>query len=321
MKLGVSLYSFTREFFHRVYTLEDCLKKASEIGYEGIEMLSSQMVPDYPFPKEDFYAQWHDWMEQYHLTPDCLSVFNEYMVLKTRKMTREEQAAQLVRDAKIASRLGMPVVRIMNLYTPDILELAVPAAEDLGVTYSLEVHGPNQLDGPVTWEYINKAISMNTKAISICPDISCYHHAVPPRMIKYYVGKGARNDIAEMARLAVLQGRTREQTMAVADAMGASKLDELMVRNFFQGCMSDWNAWYKLAPYITHIHAKAYDVPDGNTDSCTDCARIAKILKEIDYQHFVCTEYEAFQYDPWWFVSGDELARQVEMWNTLFEQA
>ncbi len=321
MKLGVSLYSFTREYFHRIYTLEDCLRKASEIGYQGIEMLSSQMVPDYPFPTEDFFAEWKDWMAKYALTPDCLSVFNEYMVLKTRKMTLQEQAEMLMRDTRIANRLGMHVVRVMNLHSPELLELCVPLAEELDVTYSVEIHGPNKLEGPTTYEYVNKALALNTKAISICPDISCYHTAVPPRMIKYYVGKGARSDIAEMARQAVLDGKTRDETSELARSMGASKLDELMVRNFFQGCMSDWNAWYDLAPYITHIHAKAYDRPVNGEDPCTDCRRIAKILKEIDYQHFVCTEYEAFQYDPWWYVSGDELAEQVQMWNTFFAEA
>lgn len=321
MKLGVSLYSFSREYFHRVYTLEDCLKKASEVGYEGIEMLGSQMIPDYPFPKDDFFAQWHDWMAQYNLTPDCLSVFNEYMVLKTRKMTLREQADMLIRDTKMAAKLGMNVIRIMNLHTTDMLELAVPVAEDLGITYSVEVHGPKKLDGPLAQEYINKAQQLNTKAISICPDISCYHHAVPPRMIKYYVGKGARSDIAEMARIAYLDGKSLEETTDEALRMGANKLDQLMVRNFYQGCMSDWQAWYDLAPYITHIHAKSYDNVVDLVDPCTDCARIAKILKEIDYQHFVCTEYEAFQYDPWWYVTADELENQVKMWKKFFAEA
>ena len=102
--------------------------------------------------------------------------------------------------------------------------------------------------------------------------------------------------------------------------MGANKLDQLMVRNFYQGCMSDWNAWYELAPYITHIHAKAYDDCPDLVDPCTDIKRVAKILKEINYQYYICTEYEAFQYDPWWYVTGDVLANQVKMWNKYLSE-
>jgi|GEM_PF-6287191 len=322
MKLGVSLYSFTREYFHRVYTLEDCLKKASELGYTGIELVSSQMVPDYPFPKEDFFARWKDWMAQYRLAPACYTVYNEYMVLKTRKMTLREQADMLLRDTRTAAKLGMHVMRVMNLHSPELLELCVPTAEDLGITYSVEIHGPQQLNGPTAYAYVNKAEQLHTKAISVCPDISCYHHAVPPRMIKYYVGKGGRNDIAEMARAGFAAGRSGEEVAEEAMRMGANKLDLLMVRNFFQGSMSDWNAWYELAPYITHIHAKAYDDPGPElTDPCTDCGRIAKILYDIGYDGYVCTEYEAFQYDPWWYVTGDELANNVKMWRKFFAEA
>lgn len=227
----------------------------------------------------------------------------------------------LIRDTKIASKLGMNVVRIMNLHTTDMLELAVPVAEELGITYSVEIHGPKFLEGPLTYEYINKAEQLNTKAISICPDISCYHRTVPQRMIKYYIGKGGRSDIAEMARIYYLEGKTQEEASEEALRMGANKLDQLMVRNFYQGRMSDWNAWYDIAPYITHIHAKAYDDVPDLVDPVTDCERIAKILKDIDYKHFISTEYEAFQYDPWWYVTGDELANHVKMWNKFIAEA
>ena len=134
MKLSISLYSFAREYFDRKYTLEQCIAKAAEIGYKGIEIIGPQMIDNYPNPTEQFYEKWHEWMDKYHVEPACLDVFNEYMVLKSRKMTDEEQCGQLRRDMRIANKMGIHVVRVMNLYTPQQLaEIVTRSAQILGI--------------------------------------------------------------------------------------------------------------------------------------------------------------------------------------------
>ncbi len=48
IKLGISLYSFSTEYIHEKLDLEGVLKKAKDMGYEGIEIVAAQMVPEYP---------------------------------------------------------------------------------------------------------------------------------------------------------------------------------------------------------------------------------------------------------------------------------
>lgn len=320
MKMSISLYSFAREYFDRKYTLEQCIAKAAEIGYQGIEIIGPQMIDNYPFPTEQFYSDWHRWMEQYQVVPVCLDVFNEYMVLKTRKMTDEEQCRQLRRDIKIAHRMGIPIVRVMNLYTPEHLEACIPDAEKYDVTLSLEVHGPKLLNDPSVYRYLEMIDRNKTKRVSICPDLSVFQFTVPPRMLKYYVAKGGSVELAEYCRNAYRDGVEIETAMEECRHRGGTPLDVLMVKNCCQGSRSDYKYLREFAPYISHIHAKCFDelTPDGK-DPTFDCEMIAKILKEIGYTGYISTECEAFQYEPWQLVSENLLQQHCNMWKRLID--
>ena len=54
IKIGVSLYSLSTEFIHGTLDLEGCLKAVHDMGYKGIELVAAQMVPDYPFPSDEW---------------------------------------------------------------------------------------------------------------------------------------------------------------------------------------------------------------------------------------------------------------------------
>jgi sugar phosphate isomerase/epimerase len=43
--LSVSLYSFSIKFFDRSYDLEACVKKAHELGFKGVEIVTIKVIP------------------------------------------------------------------------------------------------------------------------------------------------------------------------------------------------------------------------------------------------------------------------------------
>jgi len=320
MKLGITLYSWNLEYFDRRYTLEDLVRKSSEIGYKTIELIAPSMLPDYPFPKEEFYDQWHSWMEKYNVEPSCLDIYNEYMVFKYRKMTDDEQYAQLLNDMKIANRMGMKVLRGMNLYTPAMFERALEDAEKLDVKLSLEVHGPKKIDDPAVYEYLAIADKYKTDRVGICPDLSTFQFTVPPRMLKFYVAKGASVEIADYIRRAYNTDVPYEEALDVCQKMGAKNVDMLMARNVYQGRKSDFNKLRELAPYVTHVHAKCFDELDENgNDPTFDCKQFIDIMKESKYKGSISVECEAFQYEPisYCFDSADILSQHYGMWNKL----
>ena len=323
MKLGISLYSLAREYFDRKYMLEDCIAKSAEIGYEGIEILAPQMIPDYPHPGSEFFDQWHCWMEKYKIKPACLDVFNEYMVLKTRKMTDDEQYGQLLNDMKIANRMGIQVLRVMNLHTPAMLERGLDDADKYDVKFSLEVHGPKAINDPAVYEYLEVADKYRTNRIGICPDLSTFQFTVPPRMLKYYVARGARVDIAEYARQSYNNNVSYDEARTMCEKMGGRDLDQLMVKNVYQGCKSDYNKLRELMPYVNHVHAKCFDeLTDEGKDPTYDCETFAAIMKEGGYEGYISAECEAFQYEPMGLslVTGDLLKQHHDMWRKLISK-
>ena len=57
IKLGITLYCFTQEYCRGEMTLEDCIRKAKEIGSEGYEIVATQMVPSYPYVSDKFLGE------------------------------------------------------------------------------------------------------------------------------------------------------------------------------------------------------------------------------------------------------------------------
>ncbi len=320
MKLGLTLYSFNQEYFERRYTLEDCIRKSAEIGYKGIELIAPSMLPDYPFPTDAFFDQWHSWMDKYNVEPVCLDIYNEYMVLKKRKMTEDEQYAQMLNDIKIANRMGMKVIRAMDLYPPSMFERSIEDAEKYDVKISLEVHGPKEIDHPVVYQYLEIADKYKTDRIGITPDLSTFQATVPPRMLKFYVAKGARVDVAEYTRQSYNNDVPYEEAVDHCVKMGAGNTDMLMLRNVYQGRKSDFNKLRELMPYINHVHAKCFDeLTDEGKDPTFDCETFAKVMKEGGYEGYISVECEAFQYEPLSYAldSADILKQYYDMWKKL----
>lgn len=56
VKLGVTLYSFTKEYCEGSMDLEDCIRTAKEMGAEGFEIVATQMVPSYPVYKRHVFG-------------------------------------------------------------------------------------------------------------------------------------------------------------------------------------------------------------------------------------------------------------------------
>ena len=46
INIGVSIYSMTAAYTSRLLTFDECVKKAADMGYEGIEIVAPQSVPD-----------------------------------------------------------------------------------------------------------------------------------------------------------------------------------------------------------------------------------------------------------------------------------
>ena len=69
IKRGVSFYSYQEEYFLGQLGIEDCIRESAEFGALGIEIIPEQMLRGYPHITDEFYRQWHGWMDKYGTTP------------------------------------------------------------------------------------------------------------------------------------------------------------------------------------------------------------------------------------------------------------
>lgn len=71
IKLGVTLYSFTKEYCEEKMTLEDCIHTAKELGAEGFEIVATQMVSSYPYVSDQFLGEFRAICQYYDMEPVC----------------------------------------------------------------------------------------------------------------------------------------------------------------------------------------------------------------------------------------------------------
>ena len=67
IKIGISLFSLAYPFATGKLDLEGCLKAVHEMGYQGVEIVGPQMIPDYPTPDDHFCGWLRDKLAKYDL--------------------------------------------------------------------------------------------------------------------------------------------------------------------------------------------------------------------------------------------------------------
>src|SRR5580693_1084685 len=147
IKRGVAMYSYQEEYFMRTMSVEDCLRQMSDIGAYRIELLAEMMVPNFPNPSNAWVDQWHGWVDKYKMVPTAYTQFIDTMRTKTHNLTVEEGVQTMMRDIKLAKRLGIPKIRALVGTPVDILEATIPYLEKEDIWLGVEIHFPIPIKG------------------------------------------------------------------------------------------------------------------------------------------------------------------------------
>ena len=116
IKLGISLYSFSTEYIHEKLDLEGVLKKARDMGYKGVEIVAAQMVPDYPYPTDEWLEMFKGLLDKYQLEPVCWSAYIDMGIRTDRDLTEDEIIQYTVNDLIYAKKAGFPMVRFRRRF-------------------------------------------------------------------------------------------------------------------------------------------------------------------------------------------------------------
>jgi hypothetical protein len=182
-KRGVSLYSYHGEFGITM-DIEDMFMEMDDIGAHGLEILCNTHIEGYPNPTEQWYENWNRLAAKYRIEPVEYGHWVDSRLYPQRELTTEESLAMLIRDFKIANRMGFKVLRtklgvIDDTLTPvknwrDFISAALEEAERYDVRMCPEIHSPTVLKSKMIDDYVEFIEKTGTKYFGLNIDFSIF---------------------------------------------------------------------------------------------------------------------------------------------------
>lgn len=303
IKRGATLYSFQEAYFFRQLDLEDCIAALADMGGEMIELIPDQMVHEFPNVSNAFIDRWHGWMKRYDMTPVCMDDFVETNLYRDHRISEDEQVERFIKSAKLARRLGCSILREQfalgnPLMTTNLIRRCLPYAEEYGVSIGMEVHAPNYLNNPEIDDYMELIHRVNDPLkLSIIPDFSIFMHSIPKIVNDFYARNGVREEIIQRTGEAYQDGRPLARALDEIHKLVPDEEEIYYVRQMYGiHCNRPIAELKDHAKYISHIHAKFFEVNEQYLDESIDVEAIIRMLEAIGYQGAVCSEYEGNRY-------------------------
>ncbi len=182
-KRGVALYSYSAEF-GMIKNLEDCFEDVCDMGAHGIEILANTHIENYPYPSDQWIDYWWRLCDKYEVIPVEYGNWIDSHVLGNRDLTTEESYEMLARDIRLAHRMGFKVMRtkmpvISNALEPvdnwrDIIRMALPLAQQLGIKMCPEIHTPTNLKSKMVKDFVDFIEETGTKHFGLNIDLSVF---------------------------------------------------------------------------------------------------------------------------------------------------
>jgi sugar phosphate isomerase/epimerase len=280
-KRGVSLYSYTGDFGVTM-SLEDCFADMRDMDAEGLEILANTHIEGYPNPSEAWIKRWFALLEKYKIKPSEYGHWVDSRLHKGRELSTKESYDMLLRDIKLANRLGFPVMRtklgvIDDTLTPvknwrEFIEMALPDAEKYNVKMCPEIHQPTRLKSKMLDDYVEFIVRTKTKHFGINIDFGVFQSR-------------PRRDEPQMG------GRARPFTPG-------DKAEDMV----------------PLLPYVYACHAKFWEMTDELTEATIPYDEVLGVLIKHGWDGYMLSEYEGPR-DL--YAASDQLRRQHVMLKRL----
>lgn len=281
-KRGIALYSYSGEFGISM-DLEDCFRDMYDCGAHGVEILANTHIPSYPELDERWAEQWFSLLEKYEIVPAEYGHWIDSRLYRGRELSTAESVEVLVRDIKIAHRLGFSVMRtkmgvIDDVNTPvtnwrEIIHEALPAAQEYGVKLCPELHMPTALKSRYVDDYVEFIERENTKCFGFNVDFGTF-----------------QDHFESEFRLPGMP----------ADGGPCSRPEDII----------------PILPYVYCCHAKFNYIDENFEETTTPYEAILHILMEQGWDGYMLSEYEGPGKDQPGFVS-EQLRRQHIMMRRI----
>ncbi|WP_072523728.1 sugar phosphate isomerase/epimerase family protein [Clostridium sp. Marseille-P3244] len=314
IKIGCSIYSFTYFYDLRLMDLEDLLKTAHEMGYEGIEIVVAQMAPEYPNITDEWIKNFRELLDKYQLHLVSWSAYIDMGLRADRDLTDEEIREHTRRDLILAKKAGADLVRTQHAIKPENFRAMLPLCKQLDMKLCIEMHAPHHPDVPVWQEYLKIMAEPESEGyLGVVPDFSIFQYAPHKQMIENYLRDGFRQDKLDK----VIELNKKE--MSADEIIAADEFtdyEKTVIRDIVDHYQSPAKLedLKKLIPYAPYIHGKFHYLDENCHNPCIPYERIIPMVKELGFHGYIASEYEGWDAD-----AMEQLKRYVTLLNRLLE--
>lgn len=319
LKLGVSLFSYSSEYYLGRLSLEDILLKAKEAGAEGIEIVASQMMPGFPYPATGWLHDLRARCEKLGLEPFCYSAHLDSGLRSDRFLTDEEKVMSTVNDIRNAYEMGASVVRTQHSISPELLFQVAPWAEKYRVKVGVEIHPPHRLETEIWQRFIEAFRRLDTPYIGMVVDTGIYQEFPYDGWLDAYAQHGVSRETID----ALLSLLAEDAGVQAANAYLAAHGDSAYAKELAEELFSLYRPYRpdeldEVMRYVTHFHTKFYHMQAGE-EKTIPYARILDVIGRSGYKGYLISEYEGhYCYDADRYPAAEQIRAHIDMEKRLF---
>jgi Xylose isomerase-like TIM barrel len=306
-RLGVTLYSFTRDFHAGRYTFEDLVVRAAELDLgPGLEVIGFQSFRGFPNVSPELEQRFRRLVDEHGWELSCLDGNVDVAVRSDRLLDEDEILEYLQAQLATAGRLGFPVLRLQNAATPRVMERLLPMAEQLGVKLGMEIHAPETVTSPWVLALRELYARLDSPYLGFIPDFGASTRGISPSVFETFREQGVSDELLDQVaeRWDALGQREFEaheeigNFIALAHSMGAAD-HAVNLAVFAVGIHGhqDPQAWKEILPDVVHVHGKFFDIDGGGREPVVPMEELIGVLVEGGYAGYISSEYEGWHWD------------------------
>lgn len=326
MKTCVSLYSLQDEYLNKRMTLSDIMHFVEDLGAEGVEILPDQSLHGSPDISDETLEMWMDLVAETGLTPVIADVFLNTNLYKNRSLTRKECIDLLIREIKLADRLGIRMIRLMSMAPYWVIEPLLPYCKWYNVVIALEVHAGMAFDTPATRAFIEEMRRADSPYIGLVIDAGLFCRRFPRVVRDYEISAGTSPEIFGYLDGLFAQGTDLYQAKKKNGGEYPDGLKRLMKTEHdrmsapllegYENC--PFEALDEYMPHVRHIHLKMFEMTKEGPEYSVDYRGLLEYLHARGYDGYVSTEYEGNRFTPAGRPTAEK--RQVAMNQAYIQQ-
>lgn len=291
VRRGVATYSYQEEFFVRQMSVEDIIREMADIGCYGFELIAEMLVPNFPNPSDAWVDQWHGWMDQYKIKPVAYTQFIDSMRTKRHNLTLDEGVETMLRDIKLAKRLGIAKIRALIGTPVSVLEATLPLLEKHDIWLGVELHAPITIDGPLMHRLLQ--ISEKSTHFGFVPDFGIFQNKPNPYARDHMIREGVITaDAAAYIESSWAAKADREKVRAEVARMAGGPAASGYVDQVYMITTQDPRDLLPFMAKCRHIHGKTWGLDEHCVDPAIDLTQVIPTLIKGGYDGVIATEYE-----------------------------